>query len=151
MKFTLTILCCLLFLACSRDQSLKVEFLQGTWKVEGTEQYEVWKLTDGNNLAGYSYKLEDGQERVTETLSISRTNGNLVYSATVPNQNEGRTIAFGLNPNIDDYLSFENPVHDFPKKIQYKIISDDIIDVIVLGGNEEGFSYRMGKQSHVDF
>ena len=35
----------------------------------------------------------------------------------------------------------------FPKKIQYKRISENVIEVTVAGDKGEGFSYRQVKQS----
>ena len=67
----------------------------------------------------------------------------VVYEATVPNQNQGKTVPFTLNPNISDTLSFENPAHDFPTRIQYIPKSDDEVFVRVLGSDGKGFSYVM--------
>ena len=73
-------------------------------------------------------------------------NHQLSGRATVPDQNEGRTIQFTLNTEIKSYFSFENEKHDFPKKIQYKKITDDEIEITVLGDNGKGFSYTQLKQ-----
>lgn len=144
---SLLILLIFLFLnACSETNMLKVGFLEGTWKVEGSEQHEVWEFAGNNELAGYSYRLESDQKNISETLAITSVNDNLVYNATVPDQNEGMTISFELNRHITDFVSFENSEHDFPKKIQYKYISPDSVQVTVLGDQDEGFTYRMVKQ-----
>jgi hypothetical protein len=118
----------------------------GTWKMDGKEQYEVWETTKNKELRGYSYKINDNQKTITETLSIKKIENNIIYEATVPDQNEGRTIQFTLNNEILEYLSFENINHDFPKKIQYKRINDDEIEVTVLGDEGKGFSYTQLKQ-----
>lgn len=60
--------------------------------------------------------------------------------ATVPNQNNRNAIPFILNREITDKLSFENLVHDFPKKIQYQKLSPKEILVKVLGSENKGFS-----------
>ncbi len=132
--------------ACQNNFETDVDFLKGTWKVENKEQYEVWKYCGKNELKGYSYKIVDKKEHFLETLSIKKEETQIIYSATVPNQNEGETIPFTLNTEIKDYLSFENPEHDFPKKIQYKKISDRELLVEVLGDKDEGFSFKMFKQ-----
>jgi len=79
-------------------------------------------------------------------LSIKKIGNRIIYEATVPNQNDGETIQFTLNTEIKLYFSFENDKHDFPKKIQYKKISDNEIEVAVLGDNGKGFSYTQFKQ-----
>ena len=83
---------------------------------------------------------------MSETLSIKITGHHIVYEATVPDQNEGKSISFTLNDSIKEYLSFENIGHDFPKKIQYRRITKDEIEVSVLGEEGRGFSYRQLKQ-----
>lgn len=128
-------------------QSIKdLEFLVGTWKVEGKETYEVWEKTDGNALKGSSYKIKEGKKIITETLSIKNADGKMVYEATVVNQNEGKAIPFTLSSNIVKGYSFENPNHDFPTKIIYQKTSDTELVVQVLGGDEKGFTLKFIKQ-----
>ena len=144
---TLTSICILcLLLACSENKLSRVDFLIGTWKMEGKEQYENWELSNNKELIGYSYKFKDSQKIITETLSIKILENTVIFEATVPDQNEGKTIPFTLNNEIKDYLSFENIDHDFPKKIQYKRINENEIEVTVLGDEGEGFSYKQLKQ-----
>ena len=144
---TLTSLCILsLLVACPKNKISRVDFMLGTWKIEDKEQYEVWEVSKNNTLIGYSYKYKNNQKIITETLSIKLIENTIIYEATVPNQNEGKTIPFTLNNELKEYLSFENIEHDFPKKIQYKKINDDEIEVTVLGDEDKGFSYKQQKQ-----
>jgi hypothetical protein len=124
---------------------VKLDFLVGTWKMEDKETYEVWEK-EGNTFKGHVYKLIKGEKHITETLEIKFIEGNIIYSPTVPDQNDGKAIPFRHNRSIKDLISFENKAHDFPKKIQYKVISDTRIHISVLGEDEEGFSYYMVKQ-----
>lgn len=123
-----------------------LSFLPGTWIIEGKETFEHWATSGQAALQGKSYKIYDGKEKVLETLEIREENGVLEYLATVPTQNEGRTIPFKLNKDRDDLFSFENQEHDFPKKIQYEFLSADTLMVRVLGEEEQGFSYRLIRQ-----
>lgn len=124
----------------------KLDVLKGTWQLEGKQVFETWEQDHNNKLKGSSYKIKDGNKYVTETLLIEQQNTTIVYVATVHNQNEGKGISFILNSNEKDIFSFENLEHDFPKKIQYKIIADNKIFVQVLGENDQGFSYYLIKQ-----
>jgi hypothetical protein len=123
-----------------------VSFLIGTWKVENKESYESWEMAKNNNMNGFSYKIKGGEKVVSENLNIKVVNNQIVYEAAVLNQNDGKTIPFRLNMDNKVWFSFENETHDFPKKIQYKILSKDTLQVQVLGDNEEGFSYKLIKQ-----
>lgn len=68
---TITTICVLcLVIACSENIISRVDFLVGTWKMEGKEQYEVWESIINRELIGYSYKYIDNQKIITETLSI---------------------------------------------------------------------------------
>ncbi|MFC5046544.1 DUF6265 family protein [Aquimarina hainanensis] len=143
---------CLLFLlaSCNENKTSKLDFFVGTWKKEGKEQYEFWEKHPKGGLVGYSYKLVKHKKIISETLTIKNVGDHLVYGATVLNQNDGKTIEFILNPDNNEYLSFENINHDFPKKIQYKRIDTDRIKVSVLGKNDKGFSYIQIKQPTIN-
>jgi hypothetical protein len=143
---TITILVLALCVSsCTTNKLEKVDFLVGTWKIEGKEVYESWKV-DKASLKGISYRLKEGKKHTSETLEIKGENDQIIYIATVANQNEGKGIPFVLQPVKDNKYSFENKAHDFPKKIQYTIVSKKILQVSVLGENDKGFSYKMIKQ-----
>ena len=121
-----------------------IAILEGTWQVEGKAQYEAWWKSD-EGLEGKGYKFADGEEKALETLRVYLSEEGYVYEATVSSQNEGAAISFPLNTAVQDTLSFENPDHDFPKKIQYLPLSEDELQVFVKGENGSGFSFRMRK------
>ena len=133
--------------SCSAQNELKkLDVLIGTWKIENKNTYENWVQQTQDIFIGESYKKAGDAKTVTETLSIKIVDGNIIYEATVPNQNNGKTIQFKLNKSNTELLSFENLQHDFPKKIQYKVIDANKLLVNVLGENDQGFSYTLIKQ-----
>lgn len=148
MKYTLVILTAILSqLVFGQDEF--PNFLQGTWKMEGREIYEHWdKLTD-KSLLGFSYKLNNGQMKVSEYLEIKQHDKLTIYTATVVNQNHGNAVDFKLTKTNNSF-TFENPNHDFSKKIVYQKLSDTQIFVQVSDGNNNGFSYKMYKQNIED-
>lgn len=130
-----------LFGACYDARSTDLDFLAGTWKVVDKEQYEVWEKVADKQFDGYAFQIKSGEKKITETLTIRSRSRQIVYEATVPDQNEGATIPFVLNKEIKDQLSFENLEHDFPQKIRYKPLSTDSLEVTVQGDEGKGFSY----------
>ena len=120
--------------------------LEGTWKMENKENYETWKIKNENELEGSSYKMKADKKIVSEFLSIKKTEGKVIYTAQVVNQNDGKPIEFVLNKEVKNKISFENLTHDFPKKIQYTKLDETTLFVEVLGENDQGFSYKMMKQ-----
>lgn len=119
------------------------EFLAGTWKVENSETYEHWDKINENNFKGISYKMINGKMVITEYLDIKKTDGKIVYTATVLNQNNGIGIDFNLTSS-EGLFSFENPVHDFPKFIRYKHISENKMSATV-GTSENNFTLNFEK------
>ena len=126
------------------SQSLP-EFLQGTWKVENKETYEEWEMVTTRKYVGSSFKIKDDKKVVSENLSIMKAEKGVIYTAAVLNQNQGKAIEFRLNQIDENIFSFENPNHDFPKKIIYQKITDKQVYAQVLGKDKKGFSYNMFK------
>ncbi len=136
----------LLFITCQQIYSMgDLHFLEGTWKVEGKEQYEIWEIND-NGLSGYMQIISSGVKKKQEILTIKTIENQIVYEATVPDQNEGKTVRFTLNREIKNYFSFENPEHDFPKKIQYEYINENKIAVRVIGDENNDFVLTYTRQ-----
>lgn len=136
----------LLLVEMAFAQSGFPDFLQGTWKVEGKEIYEHWDKLDDNTLKGFSYKLKNGQMAISEYLDLSRNENGTTYTATVLKQNEGKGIRFELT-KADSLFAFENPEHDFPKKIVYQKLAGTKVLVRLSDGKEKEVSYEMAKQN----
>jgi hypothetical protein len=140
----------LLIVICAftkKDELTGLQFLEGTWKTENKENYESWKKTEDGSFEGHSYKMKEQKKMITEYLVIRAAGDKVTYTATVLGQNGSKPIDFVLNRDIKDKFSFENPSHDFPKKIQYTPISRTVLLVQVLGDGDKGFSYKMIKQN----
>lgn len=118
------------------------EFLIGTWKSEDGKTYEHWDKLSETSMKGYSYEMTNGQTQVKEYLDISVKGKSTYYTPTVIGQNDGKPVDFKMSCT-DSSCIFENSKHDFPKKIIYKKLSDNVINVEVLGANNQGFSYKM--------
>ena len=123
----------------------RVMYLEGVWKIDGKEVYEQWELSSDASMKGKSYKVQNGRSAIMETLQIVQDDNGIRYEATVPGQNDGKTIPFVLNERVNDTLSFENPDHDFPNKIQYIPQSADKVFVRVIGNDGQGFDYYMSR------
>lgn len=146
MKLPATLLLVAFFSSCSEPKLNRLDFLVGTWKNSEKKLYEVWEIDENNTLKGYSYTLKNNEKVISEFLRIYKLENSTAYEAKVINQNEGKAILFTLNEEIKSIFSFENNNHDFPKKIQYKRIDINKIEVKVLGDNEQGFSYFYVRQ-----
>ena len=135
-----------IFSFTSKEETPKLNFLHGTWKMEAKENYETWEMVNDHELKGSSYRIKGDKKITTENLSIKISGDKATYTAIVLDQNNGQPVDFVLNKAIKDKFSFENLTHDFPKKIQYTVVDDKTLFVEVLGDNDQGFSYKMMKQ-----
>lgn len=120
------------------------EFLEGTWVYEDGIAYEHWDRLSATHMKGYSYRVKNGEMKVSEYLDLVQRNDGVFYIPTVIGQNEGKPVEFKLTSS-DSVFIFENKAHDFPKKLCYKLISSTEIFVQVLGEKNKGFSFTMKK------
>ncbi len=143
------LLFCFIFMGTSACQTAAqtspLDFLIGTWKREGKTTYESWEKVSEQEYKGRGFKRTEDQEKTLEYLRIYLKDGKWVFEATVPDQNEGKSIPFTQNLEVKDWFSFENPSHDFPKKIQYRKTSESAYEINVRGDNHAGFSFKFLK------
>lgn len=144
MKNTLTLLT-LLFASISFAQLDISNFIEGTWKIDGKESYERWDKLNNTSFKGFSYELVNGKIEISEYLNIETKGKDIFYTASVIHQNGGQGIDFKLT-STDSTFTFENPAHDFPKKIVYKKLDDVTYHVQVSDGKQKGFGYKIIKQ-----
>jgi hypothetical protein len=127
------------------SQSVFPEFLNGTWKIENEEHFEHWDKMNSEQLKGVTYKLIQGRVIVEEYSEIVKSPKGIVYKASPVGQNNGKTIEF-KQTRSDSLFVFENPKHDFPKKIIYKLINAKQVEVSISDGAKKTISYKMVKQ-----
>ncbi|MCB1043990.1 MAG: hypothetical protein KDC35_13685 [Acidobacteria bacterium] len=106
--------------------------LEGCWQwrngtLTGTE---CWVAMNDYSMMGFSYTTKDGQRREHEFLMIERQEGPPIYVAMPSNQER---TEFRLTSQDHDTFVFENPDHDFPKRIVYRFLSNDELEVRVEG------------------
>ena len=116
----------------------KVEWLIGTW-VQETKKgavYESWSLQNDSALLGRSYKINQQDTIIFETIRLVHESGKLYYVPVVSNQNQGKPVRFALVKLTDTEMVFTNPAHDFPQIIQYKQQGKDALLAEIRGTNK---------------
>ena len=112
----------------------KYSWLLGNWKtIKGTSTYESWKAENDTLYTGTGYRLYGTDTIISEYLKLVKRGDRFIYSASVPDQNKGRTVSFWLVSNTADSIVFENPNHDFPNRITYMKIGSDKMKTIITG------------------
>ena len=88
-------------------------------------------------LSGEGLVHVAGQYQVMEQISIFSSKGSLYYGATVSGQNEGKQVMFKASHIAPGHIVFENPEHDFPTRIVYKLKEETILEVNISGRDKE--------------
>jgi hypothetical protein len=118
----------------------KANWLTGSWghtTPEGALS-EKWVKVNDSVMHGESYFVVGGKDTVfAETVELAEANGKLVYTVTVPGQNNEKPVPFELTSANENQLVFENTKHDYPNKIVYNKITKDSL-VAEISGTKKG-------------
>ncbi len=119
----------------SNEESLnKFSWLEGKWErvMNNSNQsgFEEWEWSD-DSLKGLGMTIQQGDTVFVEKLSIERKNDNWYYVADVAQNAE--PIYFKMTEIYDTGFVSENPDHDFPKKIEYQMMNDGELNVMISG------------------
>ncbi|MBS4063427.1 MAG: hypothetical protein KGZ74_02655 [Chitinophagaceae bacterium] len=140
----------LLFLAASITSSAQkidqMKWVVGTWKINAGANIiiEEWNISNDSTIAGKSYFIKNGTDTIPqETVEIAFRNGDWYYIPTVKNQNNAQPVPFKVIFLRGMEFISENTAHDFPQRIAYRRIKNQIFASI------EG--RRNGKYSKQNF
>ncbi len=124
---------------CKAKPAMKTfDKIIGEW--EQTQRHETFKekwTKSGDTFYGNGIMLYKQDTIFQESMTLVDREKTVYYETTSPNENGGKTIAFTLTQCSKTKWVFENPAHDFPKKIIYKFNSDDHLEVQVEGDQKE--------------
>jgi hypothetical protein len=110
----------------------QLNWLAGTWIGGTTTTFEErWTPPAGGSMLAVARTLRSGSMSAFEFLCIVQRRGGLVYTA-MPN---GRTppTDFTLTAIDASSATFENPAHDFPKRIRYNLRTDGSLEATISG------------------
>jgi hypothetical protein len=95
-------------------------FMTGCWKFEakGRVVEEHWMAPAGGSLMGMSRTVVNGKTSEYEFVQIRDLPEGLAYIAKPSNQPEAKFVAVSHGTNE---IVFENPAHDFPQRIRYRL------------------------------
>jgi hypothetical protein len=106
------------------------KWITGNWKTNLPKGYiiESWSAQNDSLLTSSSYIIKpNGDSILQEKVNLEYRNGNTFFTPIVSGQNNEQPVVFKLISNKDNQLVFENPEHDFPQKIVYKLLSKNKI------------------------
>ncbi|HUF08480.1 MAG TPA: DUF6265 family protein [Rhodothermales bacterium] len=144
MRLSATLAICLVSSAAAAGQSKStvadLGWMSGCWTTDGEEgdsyMSEQWTKPLGMML-GTNRTVREGSVGAYEFLKIEEREGEIYYVAR-PSGAIDET-PFKLTNLTDSTATFENPEHDFPKKLVYSLSADGVLTARV-EGDDGGFN-----------
>jgi hypothetical protein len=121
----------------------KLSWLAGCWTSDagGRQIDEQWMKPLGGTMMGMSRTVAGGKTVDSETVVIRQTGSGIAYVAKPAGQAEA---SFAMVAANSTEVTFENPAHDFPQRIIYRLNPDGSLHARIEGT-------RDGKVRGVDF
>ena len=118
-------------------------WIAGHWRIEQGDRLvdEQWMAPVAGLMMGMARNVQGGKVREYEfTLLRQEPNGDIFYIASPSKQAE---TAFKLTSLSGGTAVFENPEHDFPKKIVYARQADGSLLAAIEGPGRDGKPQRV--------
>ena len=142
-----------LFTSTASAQTLAdLAWLKGCWRTQGEGPVitEVWLQPPMPAMLGYSFTVAEGATQGWEQTRIEMIDG---WPHFVAMPNGGAPVRFRMldTRNIihtgddpDGFVAFENPAHDYPKRVTYVRFGDRLTAQIsgANGADSATFRYR---------
>lgn len=128
------------------DELKKANFLLGNWENEtkNGKLQEIWTVKNDSTLLGQSYFIIKKDTIHNETIDLVESKGILLYIATIKGENQNLPTTFNFTETEENQLKFENPKHDYPSLIFYKLKDSLKLDITISGK-------QLGKKSLENF
>lgn len=113
--------------------------LEGTWQRMHVKdlQLEEWKTIDSVTMEGRMYKVQGSDTLIMENIRLAEEDGILIYQASPQKQGEQGRVSFRLTKKEHNTYVFENPEHDFPRRIIYQFTATDALHAWIDDGTEQ--------------
>jgi len=118
--FACVFLCAWSLAAAAQDSPARsFEWLGGHWCAGKGDQLieELWLPAEGDIALGLGRTVKAGKTRNFEFMRIESREGAIVFVSVLEGQ---PPTVFRLTASGTNWARFENPQHDFPKRIEYR-------------------------------
>ena len=146
MNKTISCLALLAFSLTARADLSALKWMAGCWAQDGRDSgsVEQWMTPAGGSMFGMSRIVRDGKTVAFEYLRIVKQEDGGIALIASPSGQE--TARFRLARISESEVIFENPEHDFPQRIIYRLIGNDkMLGRIegILDGAEQAADFSM--------
>ncbi len=101
---------------------------------------EIWSSAEGGTMLGISRTQSGGRIRAYEFMRIAR--GEDGSASFYGSPNGAPSVAFRLVRASASEAVFENPVHDFPQRIAYRLEGAELVATVSLIDGSKAASWR---------
>jgi len=118
----------LAFPALADDTSVAdMSWMSGCWaSTEGEPgSGEQWMAPAGRSMLGMSRTIRGGATVAVEFLRIAEDEDGRIVLVALPSGQQATT--FTLLSQSEDEVVFENPEHDFPQRVAYRLMSEKLL------------------------
>jgi hypothetical protein len=127
------------FISCRQKEEKTIHtfnWLNGSWAMQGGDGTvtEQWKQVNDSLMEGSSDFIKGDSVIPFEKIRMFRRGSDYFYEARAAGQNNEQPVEFKLSSFSDSGFVAENPQHDFPKRITYRMVKKDSIHAFVDGG-----------------
>lgn len=136
---------CLISTAAFSQKSAQLAWITGVWKINTGKGMviEQWQVLNDSTLQGRSMFVKNGTDTLPqESIELVYKNGDWFYIPTVASQNNALPVSFKIILLKGAEFISENPTHDFPQRIAYRRINNQLLASIE--GRKNG---KYGKQN----
>jgi len=130
------------------DSLHPARWLVGQWAAESSDRIviETWREASTATFegSGLTTARSDGAVLDSEELRLVAMADAVFYVAKVAHN--PYPVAFRLATCEDGRLVFENPTHDFPRRLEYVRQADGRLEVTVSDGAERGFKLQFHRR-----
>ncbi|MEO6730373.1 MAG: DUF6265 family protein [Ferruginibacter sp.] len=126
--------------------------LEGKWIMKTKKGFigEEWKKINKDYLQNSGYMIRGNDTIITERVALRNKEEGIFYISTAEGQNSQQPVEFKLTSADNNSFVFENPQHDFPKRITYSFINKDSLHAWIDDGKKiiqkkESFHYSRQK------
>ncbi len=120
----------------------ELRWMLGNWISAGEKSTtrESWKEVGANAFQGTGNVTSKKDDNVlqSEALLLVEMSGEVFYLAKV--KENQYPVPFKLTASSANHAVFENPTHDFPKKLEYRLTGKSKLSVTVSDGAARSFT-----------
>ncbi len=126
------------------DSNLIFDKLLGTWKLAEEDQFEQWSKNEDGSYSSRAFAVVGKDTTIMEEVKIVPEAGKWNFITQVKGQNKGKAVTFTSSLLQDTLVQFENPAHDFPRIINYRLASKNDMQAFI-GGTTDTIYFNFSR------